>query len=154
MNEMSNELAVSISDSERQMQQLQGNQTTIISTLHSDSFDDSIAIASAVMNAEPLEDYLDTEIKLTNWIAQMVRVTPTAEGDKIVDDDGKITAVRTILIDEDGNAYAAVSEGVVSALSNIVAVLGHPSTWEHSLSVTPKRKKGRNGFNFFTLVIN
>ena len=148
------------SNSEVQLSALSGSRTTIHSTLPNDSHDSALAIAKAVMNATPLDDQLGKPFNLVHFVAQVVKVTPTKENkenandDRIVDADGRVEALRTILIDDKGNAYATVSDGVTAALTNIVAIMGQPSQWKKPVSVTAEKKQGRNGFKFFTLTLN
>ena len=145
------------SNSEVQLSALSGSRTTIHSTLPNDSHDSALAIAKAVMNATPLDDQLGKPFNLVHFVAQVVKVTPNKEDvndDRIVDADGRVEVLRTILIDDKGNAYATVSDGVTAALTNIVAIMGQPSHWEKPVSVTAEKKQGRNGFKFFTLTLN
>lgn len=44
---------------------------------------------------------------------------------------------RTVLIDDKGNSYTAVSQGVFSALRKLFAIFGTPDTWEKPITVTP-----------------
>ena len=145
------------SNSEVQLSALSGSRTTIHSTLPNDSHESALAIAKAVMNATPLDDQLGKPFNLVHFVAQVVKVTPSKEDvndDRIVDADGRVEALRTILIDDKGNAYATVSDGVTAALTNIVSIMGQPSQWEKPVSVTAEKKQGRNGFKFFTLTLN
>ena len=145
------------SNSEVQLSALSGSRTTIHSTLPNDSHDSALAIAKAVMNATPLDDQLGKPFNLVHFVAQVVKVTPSKEDvndDRIVDADGRVEVLRTILIDDKGNAYATVSDGVTAALTNIVSIMGQPSQWEKPVSVTAEKKQGRNGFKFFTLTLN
>ena len=145
------------SNSEVQLSALSGSRNTIHSTLPNDSHDSALAIAKAVMNATPLDDQLGKPFNLVHFVAQVVKVTPSKEDvndDRIVDADGRVEVLRTILIDDKGNAYATVSDGVTAALTNIVSIMGQPSQWEKPVSVTAEKKQGRNGFKFFTLTLN
>lgn len=44
---------------------------------------------------------------------------------------------RTVLIDDKGNSYTAVSLGVFSALRKLFAIFGTPDNWEKPITVTP-----------------
>ena len=129
----------------RQLASIDANSasTSIVSTIQGDDFDTRLRTVDAVMNAEQLQDHLKEPFALANWVGQTV---------KLVNEDGaEVNAIRCILITDDGKAYATVSEGVISALSNLVTVLGHPSTWASPVTVFADRVQGRNGFHFLTL---
>lgn len=118
--------------------------SSIYSTITGDTQAEKLQILDAVTNAEPVGDHLGEVIKLRHVIAQATQVEDS--NTKEMRD-----AVRTILIDDDGKAYAAVSDGMLMALQNIFAILGNPSGWAEPLPITVVEVKGRKGFKFFTV---
>jgi hypothetical protein len=98
-------------------------------------------------NATPVADALGTVINLENIVAQAVTINDAATG-------GEIDAVRVILVDADGSAYAAVSDGIMGSLRDIFAVLGEPSTWSAPLPVTVTENAGSiKGRKYFKIVL-
>ena len=131
---------------ERQLSTL-SQSSKIISTIIGDDFDTREQIANAVLNSVSLQDeMLDKPFDLVNWIAQIVKVTPepSDDDDRAVDENGRVAAIRVVLLDAEGNAYSATSEGVVSSLGTLQSVMGHPSTWKRPVRVVAKRVKTRN----------
>lgn len=113
------------------------------SSIKSDSFTDKLAIASAMTTSLPLDEHLDSQILLKDFIVQPV---------DLANDKGEITtAPRIVLVAADGTAYHATSVGILSSLRNVVSVLGEPSTWDAAIAVKVVRQKGNNGYSFFTL---
>ena len=134
-------------DVERQLSLL-SRDSKIISTVIGDDFETREQIANAVLSSISLQDeMLETPFDLVGWIAQIVKVTPESSNDadgRVVDENGRVSAIRVILLDANGNAYSATSEGVVSSLGTLQSVMGHPSTWKRPVRVVAKRVKTRN----------
>lgn len=117
--------------------------SAVYSSISSDSFEDKLAIAAALTTSVPIDENLNKEIQLTDFIVQPVDLT---------DDQGNVnTAPRVVLIDEAGVAYHATSIGLLSSLRNIASVLGAPSTWPHPVPIQVVEQKGNNGYKFFTI---
>lgn len=53
-------------------------------------------------------------------------------------------APRVVLIDQDGEAYQAVSQGIFNAVKNAIQVFGAP-TWEEALPCLIKQVSVKNG---------
>lgn len=111
------------------------------------SFDTSdkagqIKLLGAINDAEPIDEHLDEVINLTDFVAQVV---------EFVDEAGEMQeGIRVVIIDDEGNSYAAMSEGILKSLQTFVSVLGDPSGWEEPLPIKIVRVKSRRGFQFFT----
>lgn len=119
----------------------------VFSTITGTDFDSKKAILNAMTNAKPIADDLGTVINLENIVAQAVTVNDAATGDEV-------DAVRVILIDADGTAYAAVSDGIMGSLRDIFAVLGEPSTWAAPLPVTVTENQGSiKGRKYYKIVL-
>jgi hypothetical protein len=125
------------------VQALSDGISSIYSTIVGDSPEAKRLILSAVTDAEPIADHLNEVIHLKDVIVQATT---------LADDSGEERdALRTILIDADGKAYAAVSDGLFKYLQNMFAILGNPTTWSEPLAIRVVEKRGRKGFRFFTV---
>jgi hypothetical protein len=58
---------------------------------------------------------------------------------------------RTILLTDDGTAYAAVSDAILGSLRDVFGIMGHPSEWTEPLPVKVVEKRGRSGFRFYKI---
>lgn len=116
--------------------------SAILSTMNGDTREGKIGTLNAITNAEPLSDHLGQVINLVHCVFQAISLTDEKTGE--VSD-----AVRTILIDQDGNGYAAVSAGLFGSLRDIFGILGQPATWNEPLPITVDEQKGRKGYKFF-----
>lgn len=54
-------------------------------------------------------------------------------------------AIRTIIIDENGNSYHATSSGITSSLAEIFAIFGTPDMWENPIPVKVKSRTCAKG---------
>lgn len=99
---------------------------------------------NAVTNAESVDDHLGEEFNLVHCVFQQVTVVDdrTQEANE---------TVRTILLADDGKAFAAISEGLVGSLRDIFGILGMPDSWPEPLPVRVVEKKSRRGYKFFTI---
>lgn len=119
------------------------NQNTIYSSIVGDSFATKLEIAAAMTTSVPVDEHLGEVINLRNFIIQPVELT---------DDNGTInTAPRVILIDDDGTTFHGTSVGLLSALRNIVAVVGEPVGWDSFIPIQVVQEKTRKGFKVFTI---
>lgn len=99
---------------------------------------------NSINNSVPLLDKVGEELSIKDVVLQTVTVTNQQTGEM----EG---AVRTTLIDVDGNAYNATSKGIAQSLRQVFNIIGEPTTWGEPLKVVPREKKGANGFRFLTL---
>ena len=111
-----------------------------------DSQESKVRALDALTNAEPVGDHLDETINLRDVMVQATTMVDEATGEER-------DALRTILIADDGSAYAAMSDGLFKALQNFFGILGQPATWVEPLPVKVVEVKGRKGFKFFTIKI-
>ena len=117
----------------------------IASTFTGEDFATKVRVFDAVSNALPISEHVGETINLRNWVGQVVEVA---------DEDGELqSVVRVILVDADGTAYAALSDGLYRALVNIAGVIGLPDTWSNPIAVKVVEQRSRKGFRFFTLKI-
>lgn len=140
---------------ESQLMAVSGAATQIMSTIKGDDFESRMQVTDAVLNAVSLqENMLDKPFNLTNWVAQVVTVNPDDPDEDVqLDANGRVKALRLVLIDDKGNAYHTLAEGVASALGTIVAALGEPHTWKRPITVVAKRVKSRGARFILTLKI-
>ena len=123
---------------------LKNGSVAVYSSFKADSFEDRISIVKAMANSKPLDEFLGKTINLRNFIVQSIDMADEKTGEMR-------EAPRVILIDDQGNSYHAISHGIMSALTNVVAVVGEPSTWPQAIAVKPTQEKTRAGFRVFTL---
>lgn len=155
MTAVSNELALNSADNlattgtalQSAINTLKAGQSNIMSTFKVDSQAGKIAVFNAMTNAESLADNLGTVINLRNVVIQPVEM-PVDEKDEA---KGTAPVPRIVLVDEDGTAYAALSNGIFKSLENIFAIFGYPTEWTEPVSVIAEEKRSRNGFRFMTL---
>ena len=124
---------------------LSGARQTIVSSFDTHTDEGQLALMDAITNAEPLNEHLDETINLVDFVAQAVEFANEA---------GEMEeGVRVILIDADGSAYAALSDGVRRSIETFIGVKGDPTTWTAPLPVKAIEKKSRRSFKFITLTI-
>ena len=116
------------------------------SSITADSFDARKAIFSAVSNATNIADHLDKAFNLTDVILQKIELEDEFTGDPV-------SATRVILIDDEGNARAAISNGLVSSVQSLIAVMGQPSTWETPITVMVVERKAKRGKTFVLNIV-
>jgi hypothetical protein len=116
----------------------------LYSSIKTDDKVGQLALLSAISDAEPLNEHVGETIQLKDFVLQATTV---------VDEQTKEErdAVRIILIDADGTALACVSDGMVKALQNMVAIMGQPGTWDEPLAIKVVEKRSRRGFRFMTI---
>jgi len=93
------------------------------STLKADSFSERLALGKAVNESTPLDQALNEEFDLANYIVQVVDITDSNSGEMI-------QAPRVTLLSKEGKAYHGTSKGLLTAIRNLNATIGEPSTWE------------------------
>lgn len=125
------------------VQALAAGQANLYSTITGDSMEARLAILSAVTDSEPVIDHIGETFQLRHVIVQ---------ASSVADEDGNETdAVRVIVIDEDGNAWHAMSKGLFTYMRNLFDIVGNPKDWTQPLPVQFVEKRGRNGFRFLTV---
>jgi hypothetical protein len=115
----------------------------IVSTITGTDVEARKATLNAVTNAEPIADHLGETINMVHAVFQAVSV---ADGKGELND-----TVRTVLLDADGNAYSAVSDGLIGSLRDVFGIMGQPATWPEPLPVKVVEKRGRSGFRFMKI---
>jgi hypothetical protein len=120
-------------------------ETGIFSTVDANTMEGKAAVYKALNDATPLRDVVGETLTVRDIIVQHVDVE-TEEGE-IVEQP------RTCLITASGDVYSATSNGIFSAVRNIIGIFGHPSTWEAPLKVTVEEKPTRRNamYRYLTL---
>jgi hypothetical protein len=116
----------------------------IVSTIKGTDLAARKATLNAVTNATPVADKLGDTINLTHCVFQAVTVVDDKTGEAN-------DTVRTILLDADGSAYAAVSDGILGSLRDVFGIMGQPDTWPEALPVKVVEKRGRSGYRFMKI---
>lgn len=128
-NEM-NAMAI-VDDSEKMITDLTSRTTTFCS-MSAESDKEKALLFKAMNNPEKrIGDCINTTIKIKDVFCEIVNCVNKESGEIS-------TCPRTVLIDDKGVAYQAVSIGVFSALKKIIQVFGEP-TWEKPIPITVKQ---------------
>lgn len=120
-------------------------ETGFFSTVDASTMEGKKTLYKALNESTPLREHVGEVLSLKDVIVQEAEVT-TEEGDVV-------TQPRTSLITEDGTVYAATSNGVFSAVRNIIGIFGLPSTWDGPLKVIVEEKATRRNsmYRYLTL---
>ena len=106
-----------------------------------------VAIYNAIQNAElKLDDHINKELHIADVVVHPIEIVDEKTGEVN-------HMLRTILIDVQGNGYAAVSYGVLTSLQKIFGIVGKPSWKDEPLTVVPKKETTRNGNKVTTLTL-
>ena len=121
------------------------SETGIFSTVNAETMEGKTAVYKALNDAVPLRDVVGEVLTIKDIIVQRVEVE--------TDDGDLLEQPRTSLITSDGVAYSATSNGVFSAVKNILSIFGHPSTWESPLKLVVEEKPTRRNamYRYLTL---
>lgn len=135
----------SMGDVMAKVQTLADGQAAVYSTVPGGDFDAQKVTLNAITNSTPAIDMAGKKIMLKNFVIQASTMIDDETGEER-------DILRTILIDAEGKAYHAVSDGLFKALQNFTGILGHPSNWPaEGIGVMLQEVKGRRGFRFLTL---
>lgn len=104
------------------VQSLAAGSNSVFSTITGNDPAARLAVFTATTDSAPLAENLGKVINLANIVVQVIDVTD--------ENSGEISTVpRTILIDQDGTAYHAVSNGVFKSVENLLGIMGLPEQW-------------------------
>lgn len=105
----------------------------------------AVAIYNAVNNkGESLADHKNEVLEIVNVAAHPVNLIDENTGELV-------EALRVVLIDKNGNNYDAVSQGIVSSLQKIFAIVGPAPYLEEPLKIKVVEQKTRKGFRTNTI---
>jgi hypothetical protein len=101
------------------------------------------AIFAAMSDAKTLNEHLNETIYLRHVIIQPV----TTEDEK----GNPQEFLRTVLISEDGTAYASGSQGIILALQSMFDVFGEPNEWAEPVAIKVVEERGNRGYRYMTI---
>lgn len=133
---MSNELMTIETD---YIGELNGNQQTMFCSVKDETPASRALVFNAVSNPDSkISEMINRQIMLRDVIVETVQVANPETGEVS-------TAPRTILIDDEGHSYQAVSAGVFNSVKRLFNLMGFP-TYEEPVPITiiqTETKKGR-----------
>ena len=132
-------------DVERTIASFSNPASSVFSSISGQDRQSRLDILDAMTNAVPLFEHLGDDIPLVHFVLQAITVNDPQRGPQ--------NAIRTLLIDANGKAYHAVSDGVVKALQNITGVMGEPDKWVEPTVIRAKAERGSSGRTYHTLLV-
>ena len=91
-----------------------------------------------------LKEFVNVPISIKDIFCELVDMTNEATGE--------VTPTpRIVIIDDKGESYACVSNGVFGCLKKIFGACGMPETWGKALTFVPKLVPTKNGKSVMTL---
>lgn len=103
-----------------------------------------VKIYNAINNkGESLDDNKGKVLEIVDVACHPVNLVDTNTGETI-------NTLRVVLVDKDGKNYDAVSQGIVSSLQKIFAIVGQPS-YNPPLKMKVVEQKTRSGFKTNTI---
>lgn len=123
----------------------EGGKDVFFSSIQTKDRKSAIKVYNAINSSEnPLADHRGEVLHITDMVAHAI----TLEDDVTKEN---VDALRVVLVDKDGNAYHAISQGVVSSIQKIISIVG-PAPWtDEPLEIVPVEVKTRKGFKTLTL---
>ena len=116
----------------------------LFTTIKGEDFSAKLALNNAIADAEPIDKHLDKWINLKDIVIQDVEFTDEDES------TGEVTTtqgIMVVLVDDQGKAYRAFSNGVFRDLQRLLNILGDPNTWPDPVSVkVVQTVSGKNRF--------
>lgn len=126
---------------EKVISSLNSSEVNVYSSIKGTDFESRLAVARALTDSVPVADYIGETINVANFVIHPVEMAD--------EETGEVRPVaRTIIIDENGKAYHAISAMIVRRVHDLIGVLGEPSSWPNPLSMRVTREKG-SGARFF-----
>ena len=138
---MANDIAISENNS---IESFSGGVGRLFTTIKGEDFSAKLALNNAIADAEPIDKHLDKWINLKDIVVQDVEFTDEDES------TGEVTTtpgIMVVLVDDQGKAYRAFSNGVFRDLQRLLNILGDPNTWPDPVSVkVVQTVSGKNRF--------
>jgi len=139
----STELAVSGTVLSNEIANMSKGQLGLFSTITGDSFDAKVSLLNALSNSEPISENLRSTIHLANVVVEAV--------DMVDEQTAELKAQpRIVLIDANGNAFHAISGPAYRDVKRLLAVMGHPQTWQNPLPIHVVQE-GQGTRKYFTV---
>ena len=138
---MAKDIAISENNS---IESFTGGVGRLFTTIKGEDFSAKLALNNAIADAEPIDKHLDKWINLKDIVIQDVEFTDEDES------TGEVTTtagIMVVLVDGQGKAYRAFSNGVFRDLQRLLNILGDPNTWPDPVSVkVVQTVSGKNRF--------
>ena len=116
----------------------------LYSSLIADTFEGKLELLAAVTDAAPVADAVNVPINLKHVIVQAVEVT---------NENGTVATVpRVVLLDDQGQAFYGISEGLYRSVTTYIKLLGDPNTWAQPVKIIVKRA-GKAPRQYFTMTL-
>jgi hypothetical protein len=142
-----------LSVTEQQEVKLQATINSVFGTLGGQTFDnfdgDKIArwklqAAACGPDVKGIDDVPSTGIAVKYFYVHPVELDGPTEGEIV-------TAIRCVLIDENGLAYGFVSNYLARDLARMISVFG-ADVWNPPITVMVRQNKGKAGHKFYSIV--
>ena len=138
---MAKDIAISENNS---IESFTGGVGRLFTTIKGEDFLAKLALNNAIADAEPIDKHLDKWINLKDIVIQDVEFTDEDES------TGEVTTtagIMVVLVDDQGKAFRAFSNGVFRDLQRLLNILGDPNTWPDPVSVkVVQTVSGKNRF--------
>lgn len=111
---------------------------TLVSSFKMDSMEDKLKVLKATNTPDHrIKDFVNMEITIKDIYIETVNVLQEEKDDN--GNDVYQTCPRTIIVDDKGESYVAVSFGVFSSVKRIVELLGNPHEWDKPIKFKVKQ---------------
>lgn len=138
---MANDIAISENNS---IESFTGGVGRLFTTIKGEDFSAKLALNNAIADAEPIDKHLDKWINLKDIVIQDVEFT---DEDESTGETTTTQGIMVVLVDDQGKAYRAFSNGVFRDLQRLLNILGDPNTWPDPVSVkVVQTVSGKNRF--------
>lgn len=117
----------------------------LYSSLKSDTFEGRLELLGAVTGALKIADHVNVPFNLKHVVIQAVELAEEMTG-KLV------TVPRVVLVDDEGNAFYGISDGLYRSVTTYIKLLGDPDTWPEPIRVVVKRE-GPATRSYFTMTL-
>jgi hypothetical protein len=143
MYDVSNEIvAVSDTTLRTEIATLGTNGPAFFSSITTDDFKSKVKVFEAMSNSESISGHLNKPLSVVDVIIQAVEMPNEQTGELS-------TVPRVILLTEDGKAYHAMSAPLYRDVTNLLGILGHPSTWPGAVKLSVSQE-GTGTRKYFT----
>ena len=138
---MAKDIAISENNS---IESFTGGVGRLFTTIKGEDFSAKLALNNAIADAEPIDKHLDKWINLKDIVIQDVEFT---DEDESTGETTTTQGIMVVLVDDQGKAYRAFSNGVFRDLQRLLNILGDPNTWPDPVSVkVVQTVSGKNRF--------
>lgn len=105
-----------------------------------------VTLFNACANPKKISDMINKRIKVMHVYIEIIQVMSEQSGEMV-------NAPRVILIDEQGNGYQAVSNGIYNAVKRMYALFGDPGDWDAPHTVEVQHVSLKDGQHTFNLLM-